>query len=48
MMHKHATTSVYQNLSHFDPARILRNVMKNELKKLVDGGSYFYILVLVL
>ena len=27
------TTSVPQILSYFDPVRVLRNVMKNELKK---------------
>ena len=37
------TISVPQNLSHFDLARILINVMESELKKLMNCGSYFYI-----
>ena len=40
------TPSVSQRLSYFDRTRILRNVMKNELKKLVKYESYFYILLL--
>ena len=34
------TPSVPDNLGHFDPARVLRNLMKNELKKLVGCDPY--------
>ena len=40
------TPSVPYNLSPFDPARILRNVIESGLEKLVVCESYFYILVL--
>ena len=43
---KNDTPSVTQRLSDFDQAQILRNVMKKELKKLVQCEFYFYILVL--
>ena len=35
------TISVPQNLLHFDPTRILKNVIESELKKLVGRESYF-------
>ena len=38
---KEYTPSVPDNLEHFDSARVLRNLMESELKKLVGCGSYF-------
>ena len=35
------TPSVSHNFTYFDSARILRNLMESELKKLVGCGSYF-------
>ena len=35
------------NLSSFDLIRVLRNVIKSELKKLATCESYFYILFII-
>ena len=41
-----STPSVPDNLEQFDPVRILRNLMESELKRLVDVGPTFKVLVL--
>ena len=36
------TPSIPHNLSPFDLKQILKNIIKNKLKKLEECGSYFY------